>query len=399
MSGAVLDSLKALGRHIGWIRLINGSLKANRVKREYGKTVAYYGSSMPVSNLRERLTKKSVFTSSALSSGKHPRIFFLGTDEQQDRSGILQALGKFGDVSYFTRADGSYGQIDPAPPALRKQLNTARLWELIQQLHQQGQTPDILIAQTWASVIEPSLFTRIRNAFGTMVINISMDDRQAFRGNKVNGEWEGTLPLIPHIDLTLTAAPECVEWYQKEGCPALFFPEASDPDIFHPMPEFPKLHEVCFVGLRYGIRERIVASLRKSGFRVTAYGAGWEGGRLDIKDVPRLFAQSKIVLGVGTIGHCDDFYALKMRDFDGPMSGSCYVTHDNPDLRLVYKVGKEIVTYRTVNECIEKVRWYLSHEDERERVAQAGRARALADHTWEKRFRGVFEYLKNPALQ
>src|SRR5262249_32633673 len=107
----------------------------------------------------------------------------------------------------------------------------------------------------------------------------------------------------------------------------------------------------------------------------------------------------KIVLGVGTIGYCEDFYALKMRDFDGPMSGSCYVTHDSPDLRLVYKVGEELVTYRSVDDCVEKVRWYLSHEDERERVARAGRARALADHTWEHRFKELFDTLRNGLSQ
>lgn len=173
----------------------------------------------------------------------------------------------------------------------------------------------------------------------------------------------------------------------------MFFPEASDSDIFHPMPKLSKIHDVCFVGSRYGVREKIVTGLRRAGIQVAAYGSGWENGRLAVEDVPRLFAQSKIVLGVGSIGHCEDFYALKMRDFDGPMSGSCYVTHDNPDLQSVYKVGEEIVTYRTVNECVEKVRWYLSHEEERERIAQAGRARALVEHTWEKRFKGLFEVL------
>ncbi len=141
-----------------------------------------------------------------------------------------------------------------------------------------------------------------------------------------------------------------------------------------------------------------MTGLQKAEIRVTAYGTGWNGGRLDTKDVPQLFAQSKLILGVGTIGHCEDFYALKMRDFDGPMSGSLYLTHDNPDLRLVYKVGEEIVTYRSMDDCISKVRWYLSQEKARERVAQAGRARALADHTWEKRFRDLFAFLKNPVL-
>jgi len=106
--------------------------------------------------------------------------------------------------------------------------------------------------------------------------------------------------------------------------------------------------------------------------------------------VARLFAQSKIILGSGTIGHCTDFYALKLRDFDGPMSGSFYLTHDNSDLRDVYKIGSEIETYRDVDDCIEKVKWYLIHDVERESIASAGRQRALNDHTWIRRFSDLF---------
>ncbi|MBI3807278.1 MAG: glycosyltransferase [Nitrospirae bacterium] len=321
-------------------------------------------------------------------------VFFLGTDEMQDRSGILQALSRRGPLTYFTRADGSYGQNHPGPASVRRRTNSERLLALFAELAVKEELPHLMIAQTWAGFVDPKVLREIRGRYRTFIVNIAMDDRHQYWGQRVDGEWWGTYGLIPYLDLALTAAPECVEWYQKEGCPALFFPEASDPDIFRPIPELPKLHDVCFVGGCYGVREKIVRALRKAGIQVTAYGSGWDQGRLDTEEVPRLFAQSKIVLGVGTIGHCEDFYALKMRDFDGPMSGSCYVTHDNPDLRLVYKVGEEIATYCSVDDCIDKVRWYLSHEDERERVAQAGRVRALADHTWEKRFDDLFDVLR-----
>lgn len=390
MSVAILDSLKALGKQISWVSALNSRYKSTRLKQEYERTLAHYRQRNVPAPLESGLRGKT----RSFGLGGKPRLFFLGTDELQDRSGILQALDRVGPVKYFTRSDGSYGQNYPGTEEQRRKSNSERLQALFADLEKTGWIPEILIAQTWAGYIDPRVLGDIKARYGTFMINIGMDDRHQYWGRKVDGEWWGTRGLIPYIDLALTAAPECVEWYEKEGCPALFFPEASDPDIFHPMPELPKIYDVCFVGGRYGVREKIVSALRNAGINVTAYGFGWEGGRLETKDVPRLFAQSKIVLGVGTIGHCEDFYALKMRDFDGPMSGSCYVTHDNPDLRLVYKVGEEIVTYRSVDDCVDKVRWYLSHEDQRERVAQAGRARALADHTWEKRFNSLFEVLR-----
>ncbi len=162
---------------------------------------------------------------------------------------------------------------------------------MFETLAAQGKSPDILIAQTWACLIEPEIFSRIKEAYGTFIINISMDDRHQYWGEKINGNWGGTFPLIPHIALALTAAPECVDWYMKEACPALFFAEASDPEIFHPMPELPKIHEVSFVGGRYWIREQIVDTLRNAGIRVTAYGSGWKNGRIDIDSVPKVFTR------------------------------------------------------------------------------------------------------------
>lgn len=395
MTVAVLDSLKSLGRQIRWVSALNSRYKSLKLKQNYDWTVAHYRQQRRPPSFESR----SIVEHGVLSRAGQPRLFFLGTDELQDRSGILQALERMGPLQYFTRNDGSYGQNYPGTEEQRRKTNSRRLQALFADFEKTKWIPEILIAQTWAGYIDPKVLQDIKTRYGTFMINIGMDDRHQYWGRKVDGEWWGTRGLIPYIDLALTAAPECVEWYEKEGCPALFFPEASDPDMFHPMPELPKIYDVCFVGGRYGVREKIVNALRSAGVSVTAYGFGWEAGRLETNDVPPLFAQSKIVLGVGTIGHCEDFYALKMRDFDGPMSGSCYVTHDNPDLRLVYKVGEEIVTYRSVDDCIDKVRWYLSHEDERERVAQAGRARALADHTWEKRFRDLFDFLEIPVRQ
>jgi len=389
-SRAIKDNLK----RIRWLANANAWWKTRLTKSAYANTVRHYAA-MPMAASFETLLAKRLSVRNApfqeRSGGLN--IFYLGTDELQDRSGILQSLERFGSLGYFTRADGAYGQHIAGTDEQRRSVNADRLLELFKKLHGDGKTPDLLVAQTFASYIDPKVFSQIRGAYGTLVVNIAMDDRHQYWGNRVSGERGGTYGLIPHIDLALTAAPECVDWYLKEGCPAIFFPEASDAEIFHPMPNLPKIHDVSFVGGCYGIREEIVKLLKSAGIRVTTFGSGWESGRIDVEAVPRLFAQSKIVLGIGTVGHCTDFYALKMRDFDASMSGSCYVTHDNADLRMVYEIGKEIVTYRTADECVEKIKFYLQRDIEREEIAKAGNRRAMLDHSWDKRFGAMFGLL------
>ena len=387
-------SVKSKLKEFSWLYELNARYKSSNLKRKYKATVAHYAKIPAQQSFQELIKTRSTEKLRNTMLNSLLRIFFLGTDEQQDQSGTLQALAKISELTFFTRADGSYGQNDPLPQIYRKRANTERLWALVTEQADRGEPPDILIAQTWACLIEPEIFSRIRDVYGTFIINISMDDRHQYWGSKINGEWGGTFPLIPHIDLALTAAPECVDWYMKEGCPAIFFPEASDPEIFHPMTDLPKIHDVCFVGGRYGIREKIVHALRSTGIQVSAFGSGWEGGRIDTELVPKLFAQSKIILGIGTIGHCSDFYALKMRDFDAPMSGSCYITNNNLDLNLAYKDGQEIMTYHDIPDCIGKVLYLLEHDKEREEIAEKGWQRASREHTWTARFGAVLSALR-----
>lgn len=367
---------------------LNRAAKARQTAGQYKASEAHYAR-RPLSKDHEQLMgeKLAGHRPAALCM---PRVFFIGTDEQQDKSGLLQALCKVAQTRWFVKPDGVYGHNDGRSMHLRRRANAELLWSQLTVLSSQQWVPDIVLAQTWGSLIDPVVFSRIRAQWGCMVINMSMDDRHQYWGGRVGAPGFGTHTLIPHIDLALTAAPECVAWYEKENCPALYFPEASDPEIFRPMPDLPKIHDVSFVGARYGIRERLVTALRKAGVTVSAYGTGWEAGRLDNDAVPRLFAQSKILLGVGTIGYCSDFYALKLRDFDGPMSGSFYLTHANPDLDSLFQVGREIMTYNDQNSCVAQVVHFLAHEGEREAIARAGRSRALLEHTWEQRFRGLF---------
>lgn len=385
-----LQGIKNRLKRIGILNCLNALHKANRIKRKYESTARYYGNRPILGTFEELIKKRAGDRLARLRNKPRPlNIFYLGTDELQDRGGILPGLHHVGYVEYFTKASGEYGQ----KPGLGKTFlserpaSSRRLLDLFERLATAGRLPDILIGQMWASSINTEVLRCIREKYGTLIINICMDDRHAY---DLHGE-AGMHALIPVLDVAATAAHECVQWYMKEGCPALFFPEASDPAIFHPQPALPKEHEVCFVGGRYGIRERVVNALLRAGIAVTVFGEGWARGPLPTEDVPRLFAQAKIVLGIGTIGHCEDFYSLKMRDFDAPMSGSFYLTHANPDLALMYRVGHEIETYASLEECVSKVRYYLGHEEERETIARQGHSRAVSSHTWDIRFRQFFE--------
>jgi len=313
------------------------------------------------------------------------RFFWIGAKYAQDSSGIIQGLQKFGEVILFESPPGKYEQIWPSGADYKtaRVENSQRLLVQVKESLKAGPIHAV-IGQMWGHTISSYALKKLQE-MGLIVVNISMDDRHAFRVEKINGKWSGTAGLIGSIDLAWTTAKECCLWYMVESCPAIYLPEASDPKLFKPLPG-PKLYDVSFVGANYGIRAEIIRAIQKRGIKVATFGQGWPNGMIPTEKMPELFARSRIILGVGTIGYTKNLYALKMRDFDGPMSGSLYITHHNPDLEELYVIGKEIETYKTPEECAQKVRYYLDHPNEAEAIGKVGRERAVKEHTWELRF-------------
>jgi spore maturation protein CgeB len=64
------------------------------------------------------------------------------------------------------------------------------------------------------------------------------------------------------------------------------------------------------------------------------------------------------------------------RAFEIPACGGFQITSWKPSIKELFIDGKEIVTYKTYKELIEKIDYYLNHEEERQQIAAAGMRRA-----------------------
>jgi spore maturation protein CgeB len=78
-------------------------------------------------------------------------------------------------------------------------------------------------------------------------------------------------------------------------------------------------------------------------------------------------------------------YASNMRLYEATGVGSCLLTDWRPNMPELFEPDTEVVTYRNVEECIEKVNYLLAHEDERQSIGRAGQKRTLRDHTFDNR--------------
>lgn len=71
--------------------------------------------------------------------------------------------------------------------------------------------------------------------------------------------------------------------------------------------------------------------------------------------------------------------------------GSCLLTDFGNNLHQLFVADSEVVTYKSVSECIEKVKYLLSHEQTLQSIAFAGQQRTLKDHTALQRCRQMDE--------
>ncbi|MBI4532223.1 MAG: glycosyltransferase family 1 protein, partial [Candidatus Latescibacteria bacterium] len=71
------------------------------------------------------------------------------------------------------------------------------------------------------------------------------------------------------------------------------------------------------------------------------------------------------------------------------MSGGFYLTEYSPGLEDLYVPDREVVWFETVEELIDKTKYYVAHESEVNEIREAGFIRARNEHTMERRFEYV----------
>ena len=142
-------------------------------------------------------------------------------------------------------------------------------------------------------------------------------------------------------------------------------------------------------------RREIVKTL--SEFKISLYGdEGWKNiegvnfcGRLNYLDAPALYQTSKINLNI-TKAHSPR--AINQRLFDVPAAGGFVLTDFREDLKLLFDED-EVAYYQNKEDLLEKVEFYLSHPQEREKIARRARKRVLARHTYEVRMKNLIKLL------
>ena len=176
------------------------------------------------------------------------------------------------------------------------------------------------------------------------------------------------------------------------------FPMAVNPRLFHRdqeevagEPEIP----VLFVGGPDADRNRCLAGLAGRGLQIYGYDrARWQealrrchaGELLDRPALRRAYNRARISVNV-TRAHGKS--SLNMRVYEAMACGALMLTDQKADAHALFRDGTELVVYDGERDLVEKVEYYLAHEDERSRIADAGMRKVQAGHTYDARIAEV----------
>ena len=315
-----------------------------------------------------------------------PKILLIWPTFDQAKNGLLQSLKNWGKVTVYINHLSQPQYLLPgrdkkvgSAKTLRR-LNTEGLLRYLQKDYY-----DIIFTQAWGFSFD---FDGLRQIEGdkTKLINVCMDDRHLIHGAFAPLKL-GSMSFSSFCDIVLTNVPESIGLHKRAGSKmTVFWPEAAGQDYFYPKVPFEDRDiDVLFIGQNYGERSKRVEALLRSGISVEAFGKGWPNGYVD--NIPAYFQRAKIILGSSEIGYCKNLHHIKMRDFEAPMSGACYITRYHGDLSILYDIGGEIVTYSTIKEMVDKIKYLLSNPEEMAAIAAAGHTRAISYHTWDNRIK------------
>ena len=109
------------------------------------------------------------------------------------------------------------------------------------------------------------------------------------------------------------------------------------------------------------------------------------------RDVHRVFQSSKINLNI-TMKGIEGGTPQRIMDIMG--AGGFVLTSYSPETAELFEEDKEIVMFKTPEELLEKVDFYLEHEDERELIAQAGHDKVMKSYTYQQKMEKLLEWVE-----
>jgi len=221
--------------------------------------------------------------------------------------------------------------------------------------------------------------------------------------------FEHTLKMAKTADFVFTTTIECIQKYKTHKIDAELLLFACTPE-YHKPGKFVKEYEYdCVLQASYytwkprleGYNIILDPALKLTN-SISVWGAGWADGNGKIRLgkhfdkykgyfgnnlLGDLCESSKIILGV----QCDNtsISQISMRPFEVLACGGFHLTQWTKAKIGLYADGQHLLTSKSKEETEEIIKYYLNHEDERNKIRTHGMEFVRQNHTYYHRINDV----------
>jgi len=291
-------------------------------------------------------------------------------------------------------------------PALRRLGHTVTLFDNWERLRYRNfselneallqaverERPDVVFSVLVHYEIWRETWLILRDAGITATVNWATDDSYRYA--------QFSRFVAPTFHAFTTTYPPAFRNYLEDGIDNVLLTQwAADASSMRPpLPASQCIHPVSFVGTAHGERAAWIHGLRQFGIEIECFGHGWKNGPVPSSQVREIIRKSVISLNFAGGGKSwkgiipRPRKQIKARTFEVPGAGGFLLTERVEGLDNYYLPEKEVATFIDLNEAEQRIRYFLSHVEERDAIAAAGYERTRKEHTYDFRFADVLSF-------
>jgi glycosyltransferase involved in cell wall biosynthesis len=209
----------------------------------------------------------------------------------------------------------------------------------------------------------------------------------------------GVVEVGKAVDITLIVSTGQIELYKQHGLDRVEFLQTGvNVQKFFRMAEGKReklrkelKHDVVFCANNSksypgaALRKEVAVRLQKLlGARFAVYGRSWSFLKtsahkpIPYNDQNRVYNGSKIVISINNYNDVPMYFSARQLNAmaAGTLAISCYI----PGLEKYFDNGEDLVWFKSSDECVELVKYYLKNEDEAKRIGINGSKKVLEHH-------------------
>ena len=211
--------------------------------------------------------------------------------------------------------------------------------------------------------------------------------------------WDWLKSHAPAYQFFLSACLDTNKKLKQIGVNSHYLTFAGQPKQLQ---KISKIYPISFIGQYSPVREKYFRPLKNLGLQIWGY-QDWQTSSLSsishspvsVAKAHHIISHSHLVVNLlAQVGQLHP-HGLNVRTFETTALGTCLLVKDHPVLKKYFQPGKDVVTFTTPADLYKKARYYLQHNQEREKIARAGYRRTKQDHTFTIRLKQMFQII-NP---